>query len=396
MDRPSQPRQPVYFPETEELKIQFGEILRKLRIARGLSQKALGNLVGVTEQQIYNYEHGINSPGDRVLDKLVRVLALTNEEALDLHKAAGKMTGLVRATNELIHTLRAEMDELKAKHREQIKSATDHLIAIYAPYVDDIHLAKAEGDAHRSIRMADNSIPHLIAFAAETHSDAAREELLRLCMGALHGKGHSLSPVSPPGILWTANADVIAKLELIRALSNDESLKKQCSYLTTIFEADARYVVRDTVAAIKQSQLAGNDLVTTVDDQLWKLAALAKSFARRGLSSEYKQIEEQIRGILDSGQCQNREIAVFSYTVFPHARITLRDLDAEKAYLEARQNIERLTSQFQSAPYMEIHLLVSEFLLTRGTNSILGGTIYEMARRLSHARLMARFENYRS
>ena len=43
-----------------DVDAQIGAKIRRLRIERGLSQEAMGDLLGVTYQQLHKYERGIN------------------------------------------------------------------------------------------------------------------------------------------------------------------------------------------------------------------------------------------------------------------------------------------------------------------------------------------------
>ena len=43
-----------------DVDAQIGAKIRRLRIERGLSQDAMGELLGVTYQQLHKYEHGTN------------------------------------------------------------------------------------------------------------------------------------------------------------------------------------------------------------------------------------------------------------------------------------------------------------------------------------------------
>jgi transcriptional regulator with XRE-family HTH domain len=54
--------------ETMDIYRQIGEKIRKLRLTKGLSQKDLAKYVGVTYQQIQNYEKGKSKiPVDRLI-----------------------------------------------------------------------------------------------------------------------------------------------------------------------------------------------------------------------------------------------------------------------------------------------------------------------------------------
>ena len=48
----------------------IGESIRALRLKHGLTQKQLGDAIGVAEQSIYRYENSISHPTFRILSKL--------------------------------------------------------------------------------------------------------------------------------------------------------------------------------------------------------------------------------------------------------------------------------------------------------------------------------------
>lgn len=50
--------------------------IRKYRIEKGLSQRELGELVGMTQQQIAQYENGKRKPKLETLDKLAKALGV--------------------------------------------------------------------------------------------------------------------------------------------------------------------------------------------------------------------------------------------------------------------------------------------------------------------------------
>ncbi|MCL1919179.1 MAG: helix-turn-helix domain-containing protein [Peptococcaceae bacterium] len=48
----------------------FPDRLKELRKQKNLSQKALGEIIGLSKRGIQNYESGINNPTSEVLSKL--------------------------------------------------------------------------------------------------------------------------------------------------------------------------------------------------------------------------------------------------------------------------------------------------------------------------------------
>lgn len=64
------------------LSTAFGENLTKLRLKAGLSQKALGQAIGVDDTSISAWETGRHIPGEENLDKLCRYLDITPEDLM--------------------------------------------------------------------------------------------------------------------------------------------------------------------------------------------------------------------------------------------------------------------------------------------------------------------------
>jgi transcriptional regulator with XRE-family HTH domain len=80
----------------DPVDVEVGHRIRIERLARGLSQTALANQLGVTFQQVQKYEKGVNRVGAGRLTKIAEVLGVpvgaffTGKEVLDSEeKAAG-------------------------------------------------------------------------------------------------------------------------------------------------------------------------------------------------------------------------------------------------------------------------------------------------------------------
>ncbi len=73
----------------DPVDVEVGHRIRIERLARGLSQTALANQLGVTFQQVQKYEKGVNRVGAGRLTKIAEVLGLpvgmffTGKEILD-------------------------------------------------------------------------------------------------------------------------------------------------------------------------------------------------------------------------------------------------------------------------------------------------------------------------
>ena len=62
------PKQPYTRP------LSIGQTINKLRTARGLTLRQMGDLLGVSPQAVYKGEHGINCPDIALIPRLAQVL----------------------------------------------------------------------------------------------------------------------------------------------------------------------------------------------------------------------------------------------------------------------------------------------------------------------------------
>lgn len=54
--------------------MSIGSQIKKARLANGLTQKELADLIGVTKNAVTNYEHDTSSPKEPILFELLKVL----------------------------------------------------------------------------------------------------------------------------------------------------------------------------------------------------------------------------------------------------------------------------------------------------------------------------------
>ncbi len=59
-----------------------GELIKRIRIERGLSQEELGNLLGVTKVSICGYETGTRTPTMQMFLKLLDILNVTPNQLI--------------------------------------------------------------------------------------------------------------------------------------------------------------------------------------------------------------------------------------------------------------------------------------------------------------------------
>jgi transcriptional regulator with XRE-family HTH domain len=66
----------------DQIDVEVGLNLRRMRLARGFSQTELGNALGVSFQQIQKYERGANRLSASMLVKAARFLAIPSADLL--------------------------------------------------------------------------------------------------------------------------------------------------------------------------------------------------------------------------------------------------------------------------------------------------------------------------
>ncbi len=84
-----------------ELKYEIGGRIRKYREACGISQVQLAEKLGISNNRVSNWEHGINRPDADILADICRALDISPSELLDV---------------------RLSSDELNEKEREIIRA----------------------------------------------------------------------------------------------------------------------------------------------------------------------------------------------------------------------------------------------------------------------------------
>ena len=77
----------------DPVDVEVGHRIRIERLARGLSQTALANQLGVTFQQVQKYEKGVNRVGAGRLTKIAEVLGVPVGHVLHRQGNAGKRAG---------------------------------------------------------------------------------------------------------------------------------------------------------------------------------------------------------------------------------------------------------------------------------------------------------------
>lgn len=94
----------------------FGEILKKLRKSRGLTQKELGSRLGLSKAVISKYENGMGYPTFDVLIRMAEEFGVTTDYMLGV--AGGKtvdVSGLTESQVETVHKIIAEFNKSNRK-----------------------------------------------------------------------------------------------------------------------------------------------------------------------------------------------------------------------------------------------------------------------------------------
>ena len=74
------------------MKYEIGSRIRKYRESRGMSQKYLADLIGVSNSRVSNWEQGINRPDADTLAELCRALRVSPSDLLAVHLSENDYT----------------------------------------------------------------------------------------------------------------------------------------------------------------------------------------------------------------------------------------------------------------------------------------------------------------
>lgn len=94
-----------------KLKYEIGTRIRKFREDRGLNQKEFGDMIGVSNSRISNWEQGINRPDADILADICVALNVSPSELLDVRLSSDELNDKER---KIIMSYRAKTDLQKA------------------------------------------------------------------------------------------------------------------------------------------------------------------------------------------------------------------------------------------------------------------------------------------
>lgn len=96
--------------------VNFGNLLKSLRLQHGMTQKELADKVGLTKSVISYYELQERSPSPEVLVKFANEFRVSTDYLLGLEPKACPILDLSDLTDEDIHLLRHIADVLRKKN----------------------------------------------------------------------------------------------------------------------------------------------------------------------------------------------------------------------------------------------------------------------------------------
>jgi len=97
------------------VEFDFGTRLKELRMQAGLTQKQLGERVGVTKSVISFYELRERTPSPEVLVKLAAIFHVSSDYLLGIEK--GKQIDITGLDNEDEKVVRAMVERLREKNQ---------------------------------------------------------------------------------------------------------------------------------------------------------------------------------------------------------------------------------------------------------------------------------------
>jgi transcriptional regulator with XRE-family HTH domain len=103
----------------EAIDLALAKRIRVLRVAKGMSQTALGEALGVTYQQMQKYEAGMNRIGAGRLHKLANTLGVSINELFDLPKTESAKIGEMIDTQQIARLITA-FKALPGGHRTAV------------------------------------------------------------------------------------------------------------------------------------------------------------------------------------------------------------------------------------------------------------------------------------
>lgn len=93
------------------MKYEIGARIRKYREDRGISQKELAGMLGISNNRVSNWEQGINRPDADILADICKALNVSPSELLDVRLSPDDLNDIER---KVIMAYRTKTDLQKA------------------------------------------------------------------------------------------------------------------------------------------------------------------------------------------------------------------------------------------------------------------------------------------
>ena len=97
--------------------VDFGNVLKKLRLQEGFTQQELANKLGITKSVVSYYELQERYPSPEVLVKLASIFHVTTDYLLGLEQ--NETIDLVGLDDEDIITVKRLVSSLRAKNKQK-------------------------------------------------------------------------------------------------------------------------------------------------------------------------------------------------------------------------------------------------------------------------------------
>lgn len=97
--------------------VDFGTILKQLRLSSGLTQKELAEKIGITKSVISYYELQERTPSPEILVKLASIFNVTTDYLLGIERDPGSVLDTTGLMEEDIQFLRHTIEFLRKKNR---------------------------------------------------------------------------------------------------------------------------------------------------------------------------------------------------------------------------------------------------------------------------------------
>lgn len=97
--------------------VDFGTILKQLRLSTGMTQKEVAEKIGVTKSVISYYELQERTPSPEILVKLASIFNVTTDYLLGIERDAGNTLDITGLQEEDVQFLKQAVELLRKKNQ---------------------------------------------------------------------------------------------------------------------------------------------------------------------------------------------------------------------------------------------------------------------------------------